>query len=986
MARSRWIKQEPDYGSTAAGSVDIIPCTGSSPAVNEVGKALNANPGKAHARARSSTVLPTPARASKGSGNLKPREDRSAAPSIDTRIHLPSPEEDADEDPADECVLMEVRRRIKVLPEEQEEDPINQHQNQNPSFMSNQAFQAIGEQLKEVNDTLGTLQSLGIQHVASLPELVLVGDQSAGKSSIMSAIAGLNLPHNTGVCTRCPVHIRLSRATGSDWTCRVTLQQDYAFVPGDEPITQKDVTRNNPFPPWVKQPRVVKDFVTIREKVDTIEQVLRWAQVAILNHDDNHEIYIPKDLGASDALAVAEEHTKAKFSPNTVALEIRGPGLPDLSFYDLPGVFANARRVEDQYLADVVLNLTREYISHSGAIILWAVPMNTDPENSTTFRVIRDMNAVRRCLGVMTKADLLPSGGHDQWISILEGKFHKTGLGYFITSRPDKGDLDNQTAWEEAFFNRRAGQSSLSETPIWPYEFATYDDICGVVRLKDFLSRKLAEDFSRSLPAVKEKLQERLHNVVNELKKLPELPDNPEFEIRKGLLEFTNMAKTCLEGQEFLDTWKSKELMFSKTVYDMKPKYIVKPPATNVIDLDADTPAVGNTPNRQPKRPAPADLQSTPSKRRAGTATGTPATGVKREDSPLSTPGGYRWSVAPVATPAGLRPPGMPPRSRSLEELRAIIESKRQPGVPDSIPDAVFQFLCTESVQPWGRPVQAFLKDTMKLVNAELHSALDTAFSMLKKRTVYREARAHLDALLKAHRETLTQQLGYALNLERRRMFTKNSSFFTTNKESELRELTRFRHFYRWASIMGQQAVQGERPKPYEKMTEEEKQQEQARMAKETPKMGRDPYQQELEVAAYVRGYYLTAASRFIDNVSLHILSGMLPLMADSITQHLDRKLGLMDQADKALFERLMEEEATTADKRAQLKEDKHKFEQAMESILALERTVSARTAQNDGDEDDEDDEDFDGDINMTPVSPLGHSMYAPTLATGEVM
>jgi len=81
-----------------------------------------------------------------------------------------------------------------------------------------------------------------------------------------------------------------------------------------------------------------------------------------------------------------------------------------------------------------------------------------------------------------------------------------------------------------------------------------------------------------------------------------------------------------------------------------------------------------------------------------------------------------------------------------------------------------------------------------------------------------------------------------------------------------------------------------------------------------------------------------------------------------------------------------MEEEAATADKRAQLKEDKHKFEQAMESILALERTVSARTAQGDRDEEDEEDDDFDGDINMPPLSPLGHSMYAPTLATGEVM
>lgn len=403
-----------------------------------------------------------------------------------------------------------------------------------------------------------------------------------------------------------------------------------------------------------------------------------------------------------------------------------------------------------------------------------------------------------------------------------------------------------------------------------------------------------------SLPAVKTKLQERLHHVVTQLKKLPELPENPEFEIRKSLYEFTNFARTCLDDQEFLDAWGAKEKEFRETVIAMKPKYIVKPPVTDLIDLDSDTPMAGNTPSQQPKRPSVADhyadLQSTPSKRRGGALA---STGVKVEETPVPTPRGFRGSVAPVPTPSGLRPPGLL-RSRTLEEIRVIIQSKRQPGVPDSIPDSVYQFLCTESVQPWARPVNTFLKETTKLVNAQLHRALETAFSVLKKRSVYREARTYLDAFLRTRRETLSAQLNYALNLERRRMFTMNDTFFTANKESELRELTRHRHFYRWAA-MGQ-AGQDERPRPrdYSKMTEEERQNEQARMAKEAPKMGKDPYQQELEVGAYIRGYYLTAASRFIDYVSLHILSGLFPTVAEDIQQHLDRKLGLLDQPGRS--------------------------------------------------------------------------------------
>lgn len=82
-----------------------------------------------------------------------------------------------------------------------------------------------------------------------------------------------------------------------------------------------------------------------------------------------------------------------------------------------------------------------------------------------------------------------------------------------------------------------------------------------------------------------------------------------------------------------------------------------------------------------------------------------------------------------------------------------------------------------------------------------------------------------------------------------------------------------------------------------------------------------------------------------------------------------------------------MEEESATADMRAQLKEDKQKFDQAMESILALEKSLSATMVDNDGEEQDYDDEmDFEGDGEMTPGSPGSQSVYPSTVATGEVI
>ncbi|CAF4524448.1 unnamed protein product, partial [Didymodactylos carnosus] len=44
-----------------------------------------------------------------------------------------------------------------------------------------------------------------------LPEIVVVGDQSVGKSSVLEALSGVQLPRASNICTRCPLELRLKR-------------------------------------------------------------------------------------------------------------------------------------------------------------------------------------------------------------------------------------------------------------------------------------------------------------------------------------------------------------------------------------------------------------------------------------------------------------------------------------------------------------------------------------------------------------------------------------------------------------------------------------------------------------------------------------------------------------------------------------------------------------------------------------------------------
>ncbi|TDZ39060.1 Interferon-induced GTP-binding protein Mx3 [Colletotrichum spinosum] len=842
---------------------------------------------------------------------------KTAPKSVRTAMTIPTIDES-------EPVLLQVRNRDMT-------SPAGPSQQQNDSFFFDGSFRDIGAKLKVFNDTLGELQQLGVSHDVALPQLVLVGDQSAGKSSLMSGLAGLNLPRSEGVCTRCPVHIRVSCSNrgGPDWSCRVSLQQDYDYVPpGDYELTKEDVTPQNLFPPWVKQPRVVKEFMTIYDQSE-IDTVLRWAQIAILNHDQNHELYVPGSgaITKQSLLSKEAENTAAKFSPNTVALEIRGPDLPDLSFYDMPGIFRNSAREEDEYLVSVVENLAREYISHAGALIIWAVPMNVDPETSSTLSIIRDLKAQQRTIGVMTKADLLPEGNNAQWLSMLRGERHRIGHEFFITSRPADKDLHHQQQWEENFFH-----SDMNDN--WPKEFRTFRDRCGVEKLKTALSEKLGKEFAKNLPSIREKVRARLGEVEDQLSTLPELPGNVEHQVRKSLLAFTTTVKETLSGRQFSSNYGILADHFCECILQMKPKFILKDksdvPVLEISDDEDDSASV------------------TPSNRKRNGVHGQPSASAKRPRPAIN---GGSFSASNIKMEDGGSAPSTPSRRRPMQQtqlappfhqyanygasfrtLRQIsddIKAKTKAGMPSIVPDEVYEELCKQSVKAWNQPVATFLRETMTRLQKIVDFALDQAFASLKKRLIFKESKAHMNYFLEERRGEALSFLGDIYAMETFQLFTINKKAFADYERSESRVLTRYRHVMRWHAFSGENSEYHD----WEKMTPDQRAQEEKRHAIELAKMGPDPFDKELKVAAYVRGYYMLSALRFADTICLSVTSRLMPKIIHELDFYLDHQLGLIGGTDESIFTRLMEEDDATARKRERLKGELEKFNKALDSI-----------------------------------------------------
>lgn len=558
---------------------------------------------------------------------------------------------------------------------------------------------------------------------------------------------------------------------------------------------------------------------------------------------------------------------------------------------------------------------------------------------------------------------------------MLAGKQHQVGRGYYITSRAppslggddlynghelrhDRPSLSDERAAEEAFFNRQVSGADRT----WPEEFARFDDRCGIDQLVKFLAQDLAQEFARNLPALSKKLYTKLHNTQEALKRLPEMPQNPEYEVRKSLLKFTTDYQNRLKSKTFAASWGRIAEEFKSGIIELKPRYRVKPDGFSLQrdpSAASDRESVFST-NNSPsvKRPRPIDLiteMHTPSAQRRRMDNGF----VKMEEtnnSPFSL-------NSPFATPGSTN--GRAP-AKKLEEIRSLIRAEREAGRPGEVPYDVIETLAMEAVKPWGGPLQKFLDATMLHLRRELDSSLGESFKELKKRQVYSKAQKFSREWLKAHRARISDHLERNYRMETTKIYTMDEESFRRHRAQEAHSLRRNRHFYRMKQYHGDHTET--KPEDWDKMSAEARRKEELDTQKEAAKLGEDPYEVELGVASHVRGYYLTAAMRFIDVIAMHITSGLFPDLVADIERHLESKMGLDKRgADQGsdVFVALMEEEQSTAEKRIKLKAELQRFRRAVQEISDLNETVTRDSLNGSATPQQEDlsMEDADGDI-----------------------
>ncbi|KAG1792765.1 P-loop containing nucleoside triphosphate hydrolase protein [Suillus plorans] len=375
---------------------------------------------------------------------------------------------------------------------------------------------------RELMKMMADLKSMGAEALIDLPSVVVIGGQSAGKSSLVEAVSGINVPRDSGTCTRCPMECTMS-SHATSWSCSITLRMSFDS-------NGKDMAKTITVP--------FGRTITDRNEV---EVWLRRAQSAILNPNLPSSSFHTKTI---EELRSAKN--TLKFSRNVVCVSIEDPDATDLSFYDLPGLIQN----EEAETVALVKGLVEHYTQKKNTIILTTIPMSDDMENQQSMSLARAADPDgKRTIGVLTKPDTLGAGAINQrkkWVEIIEGhsEDHKLRHGFYCVRLPD--DAERSQRLSRAELQRRAAEYFDTTSP---WNGVTDRHRFGIPGFVSDVSRLLIQLIEEALPRLREDIDKLLAQCNKEFDGLPPpLANDPQIEVLGRVNTFCDVFKGYVNG------------------------------------------------------------------------------------------------------------------------------------------------------------------------------------------------------------------------------------------------------------------------------------------------------------------------------------------------------------------------------------------------------------------------------------------------------
>lgn len=215
-------------------------------------------------------------------------------------------------------------------------------------------------------NAIDSLRSQGISHYVSLPQIIVCGDQSSGKSSVLEAISGVSFPVKSNLCIRFPTELILRK------TKHVSVK--VSIVPHHS-RSERDRTSLSGF----------------TEKLDSFQDL--------------------PDLIENAKAAMGIMTLGKAFSRDLLRIEVCGPDRPHLTMVDLPGLIHSENKQQSAADIDLITDVVKGYMTEPRSIILAVVSAKNDYANQVVLKLAREADGSgTRTLGVVTKPDTLSPG------------------------------------------------------------------------------------------------------------------------------------------------------------------------------------------------------------------------------------------------------------------------------------------------------------------------------------------------------------------------------------------------------------------------------------------------------------------------------------------------------------------------------------------------------------------------------------------------
>lgn len=377
------------------------------------------------------------------------------------------------------------------------------------------------EEQRRVLDTVAQVRKCGLESILSLPQLVVCGDQSAGKSSVLEALTEIPFPRNDNLCTRFATEIILRRANAN--SLKIKLIPD-------------------PKRPSNEQANI-KAFEESITNFDQLPNIMN-AAMAVMDIGDNSK-------SGSQPRA---------FARDVLSIEIEGPSRPQLTLVDIPGLIQTDTKGVTKADVDLVGEITDQYIKQPRTICLAVVSGANDYANQKILTKVREVDPEGdRTLGIITKPDRLDSGSGSEasFIELAQNQDIHFKLGWHVLKNrkfDERGfSLMERNAAEETYFRT----SNFKSLPA---------DCVGIDALRVRLSKLLFEHVRQELPKLRSDLEEALATAKKQLE-IMGTRRSSSSECKAYLtqlsLDYYEVCKAAVDGHYEGDYFSNNEDVFS---------------------------------------------------------------------------------------------------------------------------------------------------------------------------------------------------------------------------------------------------------------------------------------------------------------------------------------------------------------------------------------------------------------------------------------